>query len=139
MNIPKGMIVLVVDDQQPMRKTIAYILRQLGLKHIEYAEDGDEAWKLINNVHVDLALLDWNMPRLSGLSLLERIRRSEKYAGLPVIMITAEANIEHVQAAMQAGVTDYVVKPFSPDTLNKKILSVCMRCPSLLRLAAARP
>ena len=139
MNVPKGMVVLVVDDQQPMRKTIAYILRQLGLKHIEYAEDGDEAWKLINNVHVDLALLDWNMPRLSGLSLLERIRRSEKYAGLPVIMITAEANIEHVQAAMQAGVTDYVVKPFSPDTLNKKILSVCMRCPSLLRLAAARP
>ena len=139
MNVPKGMVVLVVDDQQPMRKTIAYILRQLGLKHIEFAEDGDEAWKLINNVQVDLALLDWNMPRLSGLSLLERIRQSESYAKLPVVMITAEANIEHVQAAMQAGVTDYVVKPFSPDTLLKKISSVCERCPSLLKLAVGRP
>ena len=138
MNVPKDMVILVVDDQQPMRKTIAYILRQLGLKHIEYAEDGDEAWKLINNARVDLVLLDWNMPRLSGLSLLERIRQSENYAKLPVVMITAEANVEHVQAAIQAGVTDYVVKPFSPDTLNKKILSVCARCPSLLRLAAGR-
>ena len=139
MNVPKGMVVLVVDDQQPMRKTIAYILRQLGLKHIEFAEDGDEAWKLINNARGDLVLLDWNMPRLSGLSLLERIRQSESYARLPVVMITAEANIEHVQAAMQAGVTDYVVKPFSPDTLYKKIISVCERCPSLLKLAVGRP
>ena len=139
MSVPKGMAILVVDDQQPMRKTIAYILRQLGLKHIEFAEDGDEAWKLINEARVDLVLLDWNMPRLSGLSLLERIRRSESYAKLPVIMITAEANIEHVQMAMLAGVTDYVVKPFSPDTLYKKILSVCERCPSLLKLAVARP
>ena len=139
MNVPKGMVVLVVDDQQPMRKTIAYILRQLGLKHIEFAEDGDEAWKLINNARVDLVLLDWNMPRLSGLSLLERIRQSESYARLPVVMITAEANIEHVQAAMQAGVTDYVVKPFSPDTLLKKISFVCQRCPSLLKLAVGRP
>lgn len=139
MNVPKGMVVLVVDDQQPMRKTIAYILRQLGLKHIEFAEDGDEAWKLINNTRVDMVLLDWNMPRLSGLSLLERIRQSESYAKLPVVMITAEANIEHVQAAMLAGVTDYVVKPFSPDTLLKKINSVCERCPSLLKLAVGRP
>jgi len=88
---------------------------------------------------VDLILLDWNMPRLSGLSLLERLRRSESHAKLPVIMVTAEANVEHVQAAMQAGVTDYVVKPFSPDTLLKKIHSVCERCPSLLKLAVGRP
>ena len=91
------------------------------------------------NTRVDLVLLDWNMPRLSGLSLLERIRQSESYAKLPVVMITAEANLEHVQAAMQAGVTDYVVKPFSPDTLYKKNLSVCEHCPSLLKLAVGRP
>lgn len=139
MSVPKGMVVLVVDDQQPMRKTIAYILRQLGLKHIEYAEDGDEAWKLINSTRVDLVLLDWNMPRLSGLSLLERIRRSESHGKLPVVMITAEANTEHVEMAMRAGVTDYVVKPFSPETLYKKITSLCERCPSLLKLAVGRP
>ncbi|OLN27100.1 Chemotaxis regulator - transmits chemoreceptor signals to flagelllar motor components CheY [Desulfovibrio sp. DV] len=136
MSIPKHMAILVVDDQQPMRKTIAYILRQLGLKDIQFAEDGDAAWKHINNTRVDLVLLDWNMPRLSGLSLLERIRNSEAFAKLPVIMVTAEANTEHVLAAMQTGVTDYVVKPFSPNTLQKKLQDVCSHSPTLIKLAA---
>lgn len=136
MTIPKGMTILVVDDQQPMRKTIAYILRQLGVKNIEFAEDGDAAWKLINSMPIHLVLLDWNMPRLSGLELLGRIRQSEAHARLPVIMVTAEANAEHVMAAMQAGVTDYVVKPFSPNVLLKKLHEVCGRCPSLIKLAA---
>lgn len=135
MSIPKHMAILVVDDQQPMRKTIAYILRQLGLKDIQFAEDGDAAWKHINSTRVDLVLLDWNMPRLSGLSLLERIRSSEAFAKLPVIMVTAEANTDHVLSAMQAGVTDYVVKPFSPNTLQKKLQDVCSHCPSLIKLA----
>ena len=113
--------ILVVDDQQPMRKTIAYILRQVGFKHITFAEDGEAAWKVINSETVDLVLLDWNMPRMSGMELLGRIRRSEQYGKLPVVMITAEANEEHVLSAIGAGVTNYVVKPFSPATLLKKI------------------
>ncbi len=113
--------ILVVDDQQPMRKTIVFILRQLGYRNVECAEDGDIAWNYINGHHVDLVLLDWNMPRMSGLSLLNRIRASEAYRKLPVVMITAEANEEHVLTAMQAGVTNYVVKPFSPNTLDRKI------------------
>lgn len=135
MSVPKKLAVLVVDDQQPMRKTIAYILRQLGIKDIQFAEDGDAAWKHINATRVDLVLLDWNMPRLSGLSLLERIRKSETFAKLPVIMVTAEANTDHVLSAMQAGVTDYVVKPFSPNTLLKKLEDVCARSPSLIKLS----
>lgn len=121
MDIPPAIAILIVDDQQPMRKTIAYILRQLGFKNLNFAEDGEGAWEIINNDPVDLVLLDWNMPRMSGLELLERIRRSERFAKLPVVMITAEANEEHVVTAIGAGVTNYVVKPFTPDVLARKI------------------
>ena len=113
--------ILVVDDQQPMRKTIVYILRQLGYRNVTCAEDGDIAWTCINSRPVDLVLLDWNMPRMSGLSLLKRIRASEDYHKIPVVMITAEANEDHVVTAVQAGVTNYIVKPFSPRVLDKKI------------------
>lgn len=121
MSFNPGIAILVVDDQLPMRKTIAYILRQVGFKHLNFAEDGETAWKILNQEPVDLVLLDWNMPRMSGLALLERVRRSEQYGKLPVVMITAEANEEHVLTAISAGVTNYVVKPFSPETLLKKI------------------
>jgi two-component system, chemotaxis family, chemotaxis protein CheY len=116
-----NLAVLVVDDQQPMRKTIAYILRQAGMKNISFAEDGEEAWETINQGRIDVVLLDWNMPRMSGLELLSRIRGSEDYGQLPVVMITAEANEEHVLAAITAGVTNYIVKPFAPSLLLKKI------------------
>ena len=119
--LPPAMSILIVDDQQPMRKTIAFILRQLGLKNVQFAEDGDEAWGIINTGRIDLVLLDWNMPRMSGLSLLKRIRASEDYHKIPVVMITAEANEDHVVTAVQAGVTNYIVKPFSPGVLDKKI------------------
>ncbi len=120
-NASSPLAILVVDDQQPMRKTIAYILRQLGYKNIAMAEDGDIAWDCINRSPVDLVLLDWNMPRMSGLTLLSRIRASEAYQTLPVVMITAEANEEHVLLAIDAGVTNYIVKPFAPRVLGKKI------------------
>jgi two-component system, chemotaxis family, chemotaxis protein CheY len=116
-----SLAILVVDDQQPMRKTIAYILRQAGMKNINFAEDGETAWAIINRDPVDMVLLDWNMPRMSGLELLTRIRRSERYGRLPVVMITAEANEEHVLTAIDEGVTAYVVKPFVPAILIKKM------------------
>lgn len=121
MTFGPSLAILVVDDQQPMRKTIGYILRQAGMKNLLFAEDGESAWKIINHDPVDLLLLDWNMPRMSGLELLERVRRSEEYGKLPVLMITAEASEEHVLTAINAGVTNYIVKPFAPDTLVKKM------------------
>lgn len=127
MTLLPSLAILVVDDHQPMRKTIAYILRQAGMKNIEFAEDGQTAWNVITSSSIDLVLLDWNMPRMSGYALLERIRRSEAYADLPVVMVTAEANEEHVLAAVQAGVTNYIVKPFAPDTLLKKMRDVLAR------------
>jgi two-component system, chemotaxis family, chemotaxis protein CheY len=130
--------ILVVDDHQVMRKTIAYILRQVGFNNLHFAEDGETAWQFITKGPVDLLLLDWNMPRMSGLELLERIRRSEEYNKLPVLMITAEATDDQVLTAINAGVTDYVVKPFTPETLLKKLRDSFERTGSLKR-PAKRP
>lgn len=113
--------ILVVDDQQAMRRTIAHILRSVGIKHVVQAEDGEHAWSVINRGWVDLVLLDWNMPRCPGLELLLRIRQSENYSKLAVIMVTAEADHEHLLDAISAGVDDYIVKPFAPQTLLDKI------------------
>lgn len=127
--------ILVVDDQQPMRKTIAFILRQAGFKHIDFAEDGDAAWEIIARGLVDLVLLDWNMPRMSGMELLERIRSHPSVSKLPVIMVTAEAHQDLVVAAIAAGVTDYVVKPFTPAVLLHKVHGVLSRQPPFTRPA----
>lgn len=135
MLIPPGMAILVVDDHHVMRKTIAYFLRQLGITNILFAEDGEAAWKIINDTRVDLLLLDWNMPHMSGLDLLERIRQSEAYEEMPVVMVTAESGEEHVLSAIAAGVTDYIVKPFAPIVLHKKVAEVVAR-PAVVRWLA---
>jgi len=121
MTLPQKLAVLVVDDQLPMRKTIAFILRQAGVKNITFAEDGEEAWDAIRQGTVDVVLLDWNMPKMSGLELLSRLRQSEDHRHLPVVMITAEANEDHVLTAASAGVTKYIVKPFTPNVLIRKL------------------
>jgi two-component system chemotaxis response regulator CheY len=138
MRFNPSIAILVVDDQQSMRKTIAYILRQVGFVNLSFAEDGETAWRIINNDPVDLLLLDWNMPRMSGLELLTRIRHSEEYDTLPVVMVTAEASEEQVMTAIQAGVTDYIVKPFTPATLLKKLREVYERPAGVKRPAMRR-
>ena len=127
MSISPDMAILVVDDHHVMRKTIAYFLRQIGLKNLLFAEDGEVAWSVINEKRVDLLLLDWNMPEMSGLTLLEKIRQSETYEKMPVVMVTAESGEEHVLSAISAGVTDYIVKPFAPAVLHKKVKDVAER------------
>jgi two-component system chemotaxis response regulator CheY len=117
--------VLIVDDQQPMRRTIADIMRSLGFSKLAYAEDGLMAWEKLNREDFGLVLLDWSMPRMSGIELLKKIRKSEeKFADIPVLMITAEADQAHVVEAIQSGVTNYIVKPFTPATLDKKLREI---------------
>ena len=129
MSVPVAVTILVVDDQQPMRKTIAFILRQAGFKDLEFAESGEMAWEAITKSSIGLVLLDWNMPGLTGFALLERIRSHPSLAGLPVIMVTAEAHQDLVLSAIAAGVDDYVVKPFTPAVLLKKVRDVLVRRP----------
>lgn len=114
--------VLIVDDYPTMRHTIADVMRRFGFVDISFAEDGLMAWDMLQSHRYELLLLDWSMPRMTGLELLQRIRSSNReFASVPVLAITAEAEQRHIVEAVRNGVTDYIVKPFTPATLESKL------------------
>ncbi len=117
----KKMNVLVVDDFSTMRRIVKNILRQLGFENILEAEDGAAAWEALNRDNVGMIISDWNMPNMNGLELLKKIRASEEFADLPFLMVTAEAQQENIIEAVQAKVSNYIVKPFTAETLGQKI------------------
>jgi two-component system chemotaxis response regulator CheY len=121
MTYDKGMRVLVVDDFSTMRKIIKNILRQIGFTNIVEADDGSTAWEVLNKDNIDFIVSDWNMPIMTGIELLRKVRGSEEYADLPFLMVTAEAQQENIIEAVQAKVSNYIVKPFTPETLGQKI------------------
>jgi len=121
MGYDKNMRVLVVDDFSTMRKIIKNILRQLGFTNIVEADDGSTAWEVLNKDNIDFIVSDWNMPAMSGIELLRKVRSSEEYADIPFLMVTAEAQQENIIEAVQAKVSNYIVKPFTPETLGQKI------------------
>ena len=110
---------LVVDDSATMRKIIIRSLNAVGVASVTEAADGDQAVALFKPGAFDVVLTDWNMPGRSGLEVVKAIRAQD--AKVPVIMITTEAEKDRVVQAIQAGVTDYVVKPFTADTLRGKL------------------
>ncbi len=116
--------VLVVDDYALTRDMVKSILRQLGFVNILAAEDGAMALQLLREEKVGLIICDWNMPRMSGLALLREVRGDEKLKAVPFLMLTAEAYRENIVEAVKAGVTDYIVKPFTSQVLAEKIESV---------------
>lgn len=113
--------VLVVDDFPTMRRIIKNLLKQLGFQHITEAEDGAHALSLIRERTIDFVVTDWNMPRLTGIELLQTLRADPNYKSLPVLMITAEAEKECIIQAIKAGVNNYIVKPFTAETLKEKL------------------
>jgi two-component system chemotaxis response regulator CheY len=115
------MSILVVDDFSTMRRIISNVLRQLGYENIIEAEDGSKALAVLDQQTVDFVITDWNMPQMSGLDLLKAIRSNPIRKGIPVLMVTAEAMQENIIAAAQAGVNNYIVKPFDAKTLADKI------------------
>jgi two-component system chemotaxis response regulator CheY len=117
----QNMKILTVDDFSTMRRIIRNMLRQLGYTNIVEAEDGAEALSLLQREKVDFVISDWNMPNMSGLDLLKAIRADEHLKPLPVLLVTAEALKENVVEALKAGVNNYVVKPFTAETLKGKI------------------
>lgn len=123
MPIDRDMRILIVDDNQAMRRMLADILRAAGFKRFQFAEDGRLGLGKMASDEEDygLVLLDWDMPVMNGLQMLEAMRANPRFANVPVIMVTAEAFSEKVLQAVQTGVTDYVVKPYTPDTIYKKI------------------
>lgn len=117
----KEMRILVVDDFSTMRRIIKNILRQLGFNNIIEADDGSSAWETLNKDKIDFIISDWNMPKMPGIELLRKVRSSEEFANLPFLMVTAEAQQENIIEAVQAKVPNYIVKPFTAETLGQKI------------------
>ncbi len=117
---------LVVDDMLTMRKLVSKVCKELGFTDITEAEDGAKAWEVIQaaNPPIGLIISDWNMPNCSGLDFLKRVRGAGKYGKTPFIMVTAEAEQHQVVEALKAGVSNYVVKPFTADQLKDKIEAV---------------
>ncbi len=117
----QNMKILTVDDFSTMRRIIRNMLRQLGYTNIVEAEDGVEALSLLQREKVDFVISDWNMPNMSGLGLLKAIRADDNLKPIPVLLVTAEALKENVVEAVKSGVNNYVVKPFTAETLKEKI------------------
>lgn len=120
---------IVIDDMLTMRKIITKMLKQIGFTNIQEADDGATAWPMIEEAHTngepfEFIVSDWNMPKMTGLELLERIRKDERFKKMPFLMITAEAEQSNVLKVVKAGVSNFVVKPFTPETLQQKIQKI---------------
>jgi len=118
------MKVLIVDDYKTMLRILRNLLRQLSFMNVNEASDGAEALKLLRGDNYGLIISDWNMEPMTGIELLREVRSDDKLKSIPFIMVTAEDKTENIIAAKQAGVSNYIVKPFNAETLNKKIGSV---------------
>jgi len=124
MAVDKNMKILVVDDYQTMLRILSNLLKQLGFSNVETATDGNDALSKLQSSAIDFIISDWNMEPMTGIELLKKVRADEKLKHIPFIMITAESKTENVIAAQQAGVSNYIVKPFNAETLKGKMASV---------------
>lgn len=116
--------ILAVDDSATMRRILKNTLSRAGYTDVVEAEDGVDAWAKLQAGGFNFIITDWNMPNMSGLELVNAIRESEKFKQIPIIMVTTRSVKDDIVAAMKAGANNYVVKPFTPDTLKEKIASV---------------
>ncbi|CAA6604516.1 MAG: response regulator [Alphaproteobacteria bacterium] len=124
MAVDKNMKVLIVDDYKTMLRIVRNLLKQLGFMNVDEATDGSMALQLLRNAQYGLVISDWNMEPMTGLQLLKEVRADAKLKGVPFIMVTAESKSENVIAAKEAGVSNYIVKPFNAETLKTKMSSV---------------
>ena len=124
MAVDMNMNVLIVDDYKTMLRIIENLLKQLGFKNVIQATDGSMALKMMHENHIGLVISDWNMEPMTGLQFLKEVRADDKLKATPFIMVTAESKVENVAAAKEAGVNNYIVKPFNAETLKQKITAV---------------
>ncbi len=124
MAVDKSMQVLIVDDYKTMLRIIRNLLRQLGFENVDEATDGSMALQMLRAGSYGLVISDWNMEPMTGLQLLREVRADAKLKPTPFIMVTAESKSENVIAAKEAGVSNYIVKPFNAETLKAKMVSV---------------
>lgn len=124
MAVDLQMPILIVDDYKTMLRIIRNLLKQLGFDNVDEATDGQAALARLKTKPYGLVISDWNMEPMTGYELLKQVRADEALKKTPFIMITAESKTENVIAAKQAGVNNYIVKPFNADTLKMKIQAV---------------
>ncbi len=123
----KNISILIVDDFSTMRRIVKNLLNELGFANTTEADDGNTALAALNKAAFDLVITDWNMPGMPGIDLLRAIRANPALASIPVLMVTAEAKREQIIEAAQAGVSGYVIKPFTAATLGDKLGKVFER------------
>ncbi|HJR21386.1 MAG TPA: response regulator [Dongiaceae bacterium] len=124
MSVDMNMNILIVDDYKTMLRIIRNLLKQLGFNNVDEATDGSMALQKLRDKDYGLVISDWNMEPMTGIQLLREVRADSKLRSLPFIMITAESKTENVVAAKEAGVNNYIVKPFNAATLKTKLSSV---------------
>ncbi len=124
MAVDLDMNVLVVDDYKTMVRIIRNLLKQLNFNNVDEAADGSSALRKLRDGKFGLVVSDWNMEPMTGLQLLKEVRSDEKLKDIPFIMVTAESKTENDIAAKEAGVSNYIVKPFNAATLKSKLTGV---------------
>ncbi len=124
MAVDTSMSVLIVDDYKTMLRIIRNLLKQIGFNNVDDAADGSEALEKLRNKDYGLVISDWNMEPMTGFELLKEVRADDKMRKTPFIMVTAESKTDNVVAAKQAGVDNYIVKPFNAETLKSKLTAV---------------
>lgn len=124
MAVDTTMSVLIVDDYKTMLRIIRNLLKQIGFENVDDAADGAEALEKLREKEYGLVISDWNMEPMTGFELLKEVRADDKMRKTPFIMVTAESKTDNVVAAKQAGVDNYIVKPFNAGTLKSKLTAV---------------
>ncbi|MDE7168929.1 MAG: response regulator [Mucispirillum sp.] len=117
-------VIITVDDSSTMRRIIKNTLQKLGFDSVLEAGNGVEGLEVMSKNKVDMIVTDWNMPEMDGLSFVKAVRAKDEYKDLPILMITTEAAKEDILTALRSGVNNYVVKPFTPETLQEKVFKL---------------
>lgn len=119
------MKILVVDDFPTMRRIVKTLFRQNGFSNFVEAEDGQQAYEMLKKTpDIEFIVSDWNMPNMTGIEFLKVVRADPKFKHLPFLMVTAEAEKENIIEAVKSGVSNYVVKPFTGQTLGEKLAKI---------------
>lgn len=117
-------VIITVDDSSTMRRIIKNTLQKLGFNNILEAGNGIEGLNVMAKNKIDLLITDWNMPEMDGLTFVKAIRAKPEYKELPILMVTTEAAKEDILTALRNGVNNYIVKPFTPETLQEKVFKL---------------
>ena len=120
----KNMKILAVDDFSTMRRIVRNILKQLGYSNIDEAENGEEAWQMLQKGGYDLVVSDWNMPVKTGIELLKDVRADANLKNLPFLLVTAEGEKSRVIEAIKSGCSNFILKPFTAKVMQEKLTAI---------------